>query len=120
MAECDEPSWLAALSLMNSGMEADDGSNKTFFAIMGSINRLAGQTACKVWIAVSSPEPALNWVFLPQSPFHGNISRHDEESSIHIALHPSMKTAEDSVFRLPLCSRTHRDQFVGIVWLFHS
>jgi len=47
MAECDEPSFLAALSLMNSGMEADDGSNKTFFAIMGSINRLAGQPPAK-------------------------------------------------------------------------
>jgi hypothetical protein len=35
------------------------------------------------------------------SPFHGNISRHDEESSIHMALHPSMKTAEDGVIRLP-------------------
>jgi hypothetical protein len=28
-------------------MEADDGSNKTFFAIMGSINRLAGQPPAK-------------------------------------------------------------------------
>ena len=28
MAECDERSWLAALSLMNSGIEADSGSIK--------------------------------------------------------------------------------------------
>ena len=48
-----------------------------------------------IYIAVSSPEPALNRVFLPQSPFCGNISRHDEERSIHIALRPNMKTAED-------------------------
>jgi hypothetical protein len=34
MAECDERRWLAALSLMNSGMEADDASNKTFVAVM--------------------------------------------------------------------------------------
>jgi hypothetical protein len=34
MAECDERSCLAALSLMNSGMEADDGSNKTVVAVM--------------------------------------------------------------------------------------
>jgi len=40
MAECDERSWLAALSLMNSGMEADDGSNKTVVAVMCPINRL--------------------------------------------------------------------------------
>jgi hypothetical protein len=38
MAECDERSWLAALSLMNSGMEADDASNKTFVAVMCAIN----------------------------------------------------------------------------------
>jgi len=42
MAECDERSWLAALSLMNSGMEADDGSNKTFVAVMGPIIGLLG------------------------------------------------------------------------------
>ena len=48
-----------------------------------------------IYIAVSSPEPALNRVFLPQSPFCRNISRHDEERSIHIALRPNMKTAED-------------------------
>jgi hypothetical protein len=33
MAECDERSWLAALSLVNSGIEADDGSNETSVAI---------------------------------------------------------------------------------------
>ena len=38
MAECDERSWLAALPLMNSGIEADDGSNKTFVAVMCTIN----------------------------------------------------------------------------------
>ena len=42
MAECNERSWLAALSLMNSGMEADDGSNKTFVAVMGPINGALG------------------------------------------------------------------------------
>ena len=45
MAECDEPSWLAALSLTNSGMEADDGSNKTFVAVMGPINGDCGKNA---------------------------------------------------------------------------
>jgi hypothetical protein len=42
MAECDERRWLAALSLMNSGMEADDASNKTFVAVMCPINRQSG------------------------------------------------------------------------------
>jgi hypothetical protein len=40
MAECDERSWLAALSLMNSGMEADDGCSKTFVAVMCPNSRL--------------------------------------------------------------------------------
>ena len=43
MAECDERRGLAALSLMNSGMEADDASNKTFVAVMCPMNRLVRQ-----------------------------------------------------------------------------
>jgi hypothetical protein len=40
-AECDERRWLAALSLMNSGMEADDAFNKTSVAVMCPISRLS-------------------------------------------------------------------------------
>jgi hypothetical protein len=42
MAKCDERRGLAALFLMNSGMEADDASNKTFVAVMCPINWLLG------------------------------------------------------------------------------
>lgn len=52
MAECDERRGLAALSLMNSGMEADDASNKTFVAVMCPINRHVGQV---FWPSVRTP-----------------------------------------------------------------
>ena len=42
------------------------------------IYRLSGRDPAQrlqVAIAASSPEPALNWVFLPQSPFCGKLLR---------------------------------------------
>jgi hypothetical protein len=56
MAECDERSWLAALSLMNSGMEADDGSNETFVAVNGLLGHMTdGEILARKLGAVEMP-----------------------------------------------------------------
>jgi hypothetical protein len=58
MAECDERRWLAALSLMNSGMEADDASNKTFVAVMCPISQYVGRLfSPSVRAPVKTPTP---------------------------------------------------------------
>jgi hypothetical protein len=94
MAECDERLWLAALSLVNSGMEADDASNKTFVAVMCPIN---GYSDKWIWrstgdtgrVTRRTPSPAV-----PGAHIHQECSRYQAiqvacRVPFGVAIHPT-------------------------------